>query len=96
MLKLYYTRLTYTITIDLNDGSDPDTINILFEETISIDEPIRTGYDFAQWEIVEPEDLTTIPTTMPAYDFTLKPFGIRQKWITRLNTTNKTWMVHIP
>ena len=72
VLKLYYTRNTYTITIDLNDGSTPYSVYRKYEEAVDIDDPTRTGYDFDEWEIVLPEEMTVLPETMPAENISLK------------------------
>ena len=71
-MKLYYTRNTYTITIDLNDGSTPYSVYRKYEEAVDIDDPTRTGYDFDEWEIVLPEEMTVLPETMPAENISLK------------------------
>ena len=72
VLKLYYTRNTYTITIDLNDGSTPYSVYRKYEEAVDIDDPTRKGYDFDEWEIVLPEEMTVLPETMPAEKISLK------------------------
>lgn len=53
VLKLYYTRSTYTITYDLTGGEKNDTSlypsSYTFGETKTLDTPKRDGYDFYGW-----------------------------------------------
>jgi uncharacterized repeat protein (TIGR02543 family) len=50
-LKLYYDRVTFTVSFESNGGSDVDAITgVRYEVTISAPtEPTKTGYTFGGW-----------------------------------------------
>lgn len=72
VLKVYYDRKATTVTVDKNDGSDPETIDGLYEAPIdpAIEEPTREGYEFTGWED-EDGNPVDVPTTMPGEDMTI-------------------------
>ena len=60
----------YTITFDTTGGSAIEAITLDYGTTITKpSNPTRSGYSFIGWDI-------SIPTTMPAYDMTIKA-----KWL---------------
>ena len=60
----------YTITFDTSGGSSVEAITLDYGSTITKpSDPIRDGYKFIGWDL-------SIPSTMPAYDMTIKA-----KWL---------------
>lgn len=81
VLKLYYTRNTYTISYDLVGGVKNDTTlypaSYVFGETKTLDTPKKDGYDFYGWY-----KESTYTTKVPS--ITAKTYGnitLYAKWI---------------
>ncbi|MBQ2842147.1 MAG: InlB B-repeat-containing protein, partial [Clostridia bacterium] len=69
VLEVYIDRETYTLTTIVDDVTTPT--KYLFEQTVSVTQPSKTGYDFAGWVDAD-NSAATVPATMPANDVTLK------------------------
>lgn len=63
VLKLYYTRNSYTLTFDPNGGTGGDTRQVKFGEAISAPAVTKEGYNLTGWS-------PAIASTMPAADTT--------------------------
>lgn len=63
VLKLYYTRLSYTLTFDANGGTGSVTRQAKFGEPISVPAVTNEGYNLTGWS-------PAVPATMPAADAT--------------------------
>ena len=63
VLKLYYTRNSYTLTFDANGGTGGGTRQAKFGEAISAPEVTMDGYLLTGWS-------PAVPATMPAADAT--------------------------
>jgi uncharacterized repeat protein (TIGR02543 family) len=50
VLELYYDREEYTVTFNDYDNSYIDTQTVKYEGTASIEDPIRIGYTFTEWD----------------------------------------------
>ena len=69
----------YTITLDRDDGTEPEKIVQLFNTPLSIADPVREGHTFRGWDV-------DIPNTMPADNLTIKAtWDINQYTITFVN-----------
>jgi uncharacterized repeat protein (TIGR02543 family) len=52
VLKLYYTRNTYTLTLNANGGSvNPTSVTQKHGATYTLPTPTRTGYSFGSWSL---------------------------------------------
>ena len=66
VVKIYYTRNSYTLTVDADNGTAVSKETYKFGTAITKPaDPTKTGYTFAGWD-------KTIPGTMPAEDVTVK------------------------
>ena len=65
VLKAYYSRNSYTLTIVYDNGEENYVQVLKYGETIDVETPEKEGFTFAGWE---PE----LPETMPANDLTVK------------------------
>ena len=72
VLTVYIDREKYDLTT-IVDGT-PTSTEYYFEQTVSVTNPQKTGYDFAGWD-------GTVPSVMPAEDVTLTA-----KWNARNDT----------
>ena len=77
ILKLYYTRNTYTIQFESNANLSIQSIQALYQAAIAEpQDPIRSGYTFIDW--YQDQALTTV------YTFTTMPLGgitLYAKWL---------------
>ena len=80
VLKVYYDLVTYTLTVDLDNGTDPTVTEYRYgaaitqpEEPTEADKP---GYAFDGWMVVGGEFDDEIPENMPANDV-----GVTAKWV---------------
>ena len=64
VLKLYYTRNSYTLTVNFDNGEENYVGTLKFGAEINVEEPVKDGFSFAGWN---PE----LPETMPAHDLTV-------------------------
>ena len=65
VVKIYYTRNSYTLTVDADNGTAVSKETYKFGTAITKPaDPTKTGYTFAGWD-------KTIPGTMPAEDVTV-------------------------
>jgi uncharacterized repeat protein (TIGR02543 family) len=72
LLKLYYTRNTYTIQFESNANLSIQSIQGLYEEAVTKpQDPIRTGYSFVGWFSDQALLLPYVFTTMPLGGITL-------------------------
>ena len=66
VVKIYYTRNSYTLTVDADNGTAVSKETYKFGTAVTAPaDPIKTGYTFNGW-------YPAIPTTMPAEDVTVK------------------------
>ena len=65
VVNIYYTRNSYTLTVDANNGTAVSEKSYKFGAAITAPkDPTKTGYTFGGWD-------KTIPDTMPAEDVTV-------------------------
>jgi len=102
ILKLYYTRNSYTLTFDANGGTGGSSTQVKYDAAIAVPTVTKTGYTFANW-------LPAVDATMPAQNTTYSaqwtesshPFGAgtledpyliassaNLKWVSENNTGN--------
>jgi len=84
VLKIYIDRETYTLTTDVDGVTESN--DYLYEQTVSVTQPSKTGYDFAGWVDAD-GNATTVPATMPYNDVTIKA-----TWDARTDTVFKVVM----
>lgn len=78
VLKVYYDRLSYVLTIDADNDSEPQTREILFENAIGeLPQVSKSGYEFAGWYDEENREIDKL-TAMPAHDMTVKAHWNKQ------------------
>lgn len=78
VLKVYYDRLSYVLTVDADNDSEPQTREVLFENAIGeLPQVSKSGYEFAGWYDEENREIDKL-TTMPAHDMTVKAHWNKQ------------------
>ncbi|MDD6021061.1 MAG: InlB B-repeat-containing protein, partial [Oscillospiraceae bacterium] len=65
VLKIYYDRNQYNLTVDNDNSEVATTTKVYYEAAVSVETPTKTGYTFNGWD-------NTVPATMPANDVSLK------------------------
>ncbi len=85
VLKVYYIRNQYKLTINV-DGSEPNETMYYYDETIpTVQDPVKTGYQFNGWS-------KDIPAKMPAEDVSVTAlFTIKQFTITFVDTGDSAY-----
>ena len=71
VLKVYYERNKYTLTINKDNGEAEEVIKYYFEEAVATVVPEYEGHDFVEWVDAD-ENSTTFPGNMPAEDVYVK------------------------
>lgn len=71
VLKVYYERLKYTLTIDRDNGEAAEVIEYYFDEAVETVTAEKEGYSFVEW-VDEDGNSTTIPAEMPAESIYIK------------------------
>ncbi|MGN0463625.1 MAG: InlB B-repeat-containing protein, partial [Acutalibacteraceae bacterium] len=77
VLKIYYDRNQYTLTVDNANGDEIIQTTLYYGAWVSVSQPDRVGYIFAGWN-------NTVPEKMPADDVTLTAL-----WTARTDLTGK-------
>lgn len=71
VLKVYYERIKYTLTIDRDNGEAAEEVEYYFEEAVDTVTADKPGYNFAEW-VDENGNSTEVPAKMPAEDTYIK------------------------
>ena len=79
VVKIYYDRDYYMLTLDLNGGYGSEPIYARYGTPVTIPDPQRTGYSFAGWKNNETNELG-LPGHVPAFHS-----GYTAQW-TKANT----------
>lgn len=64
VLKVYYERNKYSLTIDRDNGEAAEVIEYYYEEAVETVTAEKTGYIFVEW-VDEDGNSTTVPANMP-------------------------------
>ena len=94
-LKLYYKRKSYTLTVDPNTGifnskTDISTITGKFEQTVTIQNPTKTGYTFTGWTTQGKGNISGTNYTFGASDETIKATYKANEYTVTYNYENAT------
>lgn len=70
VIKIYYDRYVSTLTFELNGGTtstalEGGALHGRFGDTVTIEDPVITGYEFIGWSY-------DVPATFPEYDYTFE------------------------
>ena len=81
VFQVYYERNYYLMEFDCGGGYGADPVYVRYGTYVSVPDPVRSGWDFAGWGLVETKDeldnvlvtdndanADTLPDTMPAYN----------------------------
>lgn len=71
VLKVYYERLKYTLTIDRDNGEEAEVIEYYYDEAVETVIAEKEGHSFVEW-IDEEENSTEVPAKMPAENTYIK------------------------
>ena len=71
VLKVYYERIKYTLTIDRDNGEEAEVIEYYFEEAVETVTAEKLGYIFVDW-VDANGNSTTVPANMPAENTYIK------------------------
>lgn len=79
IFEVYYERNYYLMEFDCNGGYGAETLYVRYGTYITVPNPVKSGYNFAGWDLVKTEDSDNqtpledesrndLPETMPAYN----------------------------
>jgi hypothetical protein len=75
VIKFYYTRNEYTITVITNDQQDDIVITAKYQAPVNAPELTREGYEFAGWDVDFPETMPlgglTVNASWTAVEYTI-------------------------